>query len=516
VKTSSDLFDLIKSLTGHEKRYFILFCSFQAGSKKYLKLYYLIEKQKTYNEEKLISSLKGDPMCNQLAVSKNYLYTMILKALNSYNANFKTSFASSIDTIEILYYKGLFKQCFKIITKLKKQIYKLEKFHLLFEVLIWERALLTQMEDFKNYFDLRNNIKKEEDELLQKISSINTYSYASFYSYYSYIKDDLAFKHIREDDFKKNAAFLIAPVDESRLCFQEKVHRLSGQSYYYHFVKDFDKASASSKKLLQLMHDNPLQIELMPFGYLAACMTYMLMLLQLGHYDEILSHCKKVRALETNLKQTKSSRLLQAAIFNTAPSYELAVYVTIADVKKARLLLPEIEAGIEDFKDLMNEQLFSVWCFNVALTYFLDNEYKLALKWLNHIINETFDRIRTDFILSVTIFRLILHYELQNESFYPYLLRSSYRTISKLHFNPRILATLLSGLKILFNATDKKKIEQSLKQIRRDLTPLLSYSDFRGWLNYFDITQWLDSKIHNTSFAEIAQKEALKRRVKAK
>jgi len=474
----------------------------------------LLEKQKTYNEEKLIAALKNDPMCNQLAVSKNYLYTMILKALNSYNTSFKTSFASSIDTIEILYYKGLYKQCFKIITKVKKQIYKLEKYHLLFEVLIWERSLLSQMEDFKNYFDLRTQIKKEEEELLKKMESIHQYSYAHFYSYYSYLKDDTSFKYIKEDDFKKNASFLTASVDETQLGFQEKYYKRAGESYYYHFIKDFDKASASSKKMLQLLDDNPLQIELSPFNYLAASMTYMLMQLQLGHYDEILAHCKKVRNLQTQLKQTKSSRLLQNAIFNTGPSYELAVYVTIADVKKAKLILPEIEAGIENFKPLMNEQLFSVWCFNVALTYFLDKDYKSALKWLNHIINETFDRIRTDFILSVTIFRLIIHYELQNESFYPYLLRSSYRTISKLHFNPRILSTLVSGLKILFNATDKKKIEKALKQIRLDLTPLLSYSDFRGWLNYFDITQWLDSKIDNVSFAEIMHKEALKRKAK--
>ena len=474
----------------------------------------MLEKQKTYNEEKLIAALKNDPMCNQLAVSKNYLYTMILKALNSYNASFKTSFAASIDTIEILYYKGLFKQCYKVITKLKKQIYKLEKFHLLFEVLTWERALLSQMEDYKNYFELRNQIKEEEEALLRKMESIHKYSYAHFYSYYSYLKDDTAFKYIKEDEFKKNAAFLIAPVDETQLCFQEKYSKRAGESYYYHFIKDFDKASVSAKKMLQLMDENPLQIELSPFSYLAASMTYMLMQLQLGHYEEILAHCKKVRNLQTQIKQTKSSRLLQNAIFNTGPSYELAVYVTIADVKKAKLILPEIEEGIENFKPLMNEQLFSVWCFNVALTYFLDEDYKSALKWLNHIINETFDRIRTDFTLSVTIFRLIIHYELQNESFYPYLLRSSYRTISKLHFNPRILATLISGLKILFNATDKKKIEQALKQIRQDLTPLLSYSDFRGWLNYFDITQWLDSKIHNVSFAEIMHKEAMKRRPK--
>ena len=444
-------------------------------------------------------------MCKQLAVSKNYLYTMILKSLNSYNASFKTSFGSTIDTIEILYYKGLYKQCFKIITKLKKQIYKFEKFHLLFEVFIWERALLSQMEDYKNYFELRNQIRKEEEEVLRVMSSIHKYCYANFFTYYSYIKDDTSFKHIKESDFKKNVALLTVPVDEHKLSFHERYHKYSGESYYYHFKKDFDKAANSSKNTLCLMDANPVQIELAPFNYLAANMTYMLMLYQLKKYAEILVLCKKVKALQHNLKQAKSSRFLQAAIFNCGLSYELAVYVAVADVKKAQGVLPEIESGIENYKPLMNEQIFSVWCFNVSLVYFLAEEYRSSLKWLNNIINETFDRLRTDFTLSIIIFRFILHYELQNESLYPYLLRSSYRSISKLHFNPVIINPLLSGIKILFDATDKKKIAKSLKQIREDLSKLQSNKDFRGLMNYFDVNQWLDSKIRNVSFAQVVQ-----------
>jgi hypothetical protein len=505
LKTSSELFDLIKALTGHEKRYFILFCSFQSGNKKYLKLYYLLEKQKTYDEKKLIAALKNDPMCKQLAVSKNYLYTMILKALNSYNANFKTSFGSTIDTIEILYYKGLYKQCFKVITKLKKQIYKFEKYHLLFEVFIWERALLSQMEDFKNYFELRNQIRDEEEEVLRVMGSIQKYCYANFFTYYSYLKDDKTFKNIKESDFNEQVSILTAPVDESKLSFHERHHKYSGESYYYHFTKDFDNAVVSSRKTLQLMDEHPIQIELSPFIYLSANMTYMLMLYRLRRYDEILALCKKVKDLQHNLKQAKSSRFLQAAIFNCGLSYELAVYASVADVKKAKQILPEIEEGIENYKPLMNEQIFSVWCFNVSLMYFLSAEYKSALKWLNYIINETVDRLRTDFTLSIVIYRLILHYELQNETIYPYLLRSSYRRISKLHFNPVIIAPFLSGIKILFDATDKKKIEKSLRHIRQELEALSTNADFKGLMNFFDVNQWLDSKIRNVSFAEIVQ-----------
>ncbi len=479
--------------------------SFQSGNKKYLKLYYILEKQKSYNEEKLMAALKNDPMCRQLAVSKNYLYNMILKALNSYNANFKTSFGSTIDTIEILYYKGLYKQCFKIISKLKKQIYKLEKFHLLFEIFIWERALLTQMEDSKNYFELRDQIRKEEEKVLRVLGSIHRYAYANFLSYYSYIKDDTTFKFINEEDFNKNVLLLTTPVDESSLSFHEKHYKYGGESYYYHFIKDFEKAALSSKKLLQLMDDNPEQIELSPFIYLAANMTYMLMLYHLKRFDEILLLCKKVNSLLKNLKQARSSRLLQSAIFNCGLSYELAVYVAIADVKNARKILPDIETGIENFKPLMNEQHYSVWCFNLSIMYFLSEEYKSSLKWLNCIINETFDSLRNDFTLSITIFRLILHYELQNESIYPYLLRSSYRRISKLHFNPIVISPILSGVKILFDATDKKKIEKSLKQIKLELTALKSNKDFIGLMNFFDVTQWLDSKIKNMTLAQIVQ-----------
>ncbi len=484
-----------------------MFCSFQSGSKKYLKLYYLLEKQKSYDEKKLLTALKNDPMCKQLAVSKNYLYTMILKALNSYNANFKTSFGSTIDTVEILYYKGLYKQCFKVITKLKKQIYKFEKYHLLFEVFIWERALLSQMEDFKNYFELRNQIREEEKEVLRVLGSIQNYCYANFFTYYSYIKDDTTFKQIKEKDFNEHVSLLTAPVDIDALSFHEKYHKYSGESYYYHFKKDFEKAAVSSRSSLQLMEANPIQIELAPFNYLSASMTYMLMLYRLKRYDEILELCKKIKDLQHNLKQAKSSRLLQAAIFNTGPSYELAVYVSVADVKKARYLLPEIEEGLESFKSLMNEQLYSVWCFNVSQMFFLCKEYRSSLKWLNCIINETFDRLRTDFTLSIIIYRLILHYELQNESIYPYLLRSSYRRISKLHFNQVIIAPLLSGIKILFDATDKKKIEKSLKQIRQHLAALANNDDFKGLMNFFDVTHWLDSKIRNVPFAEIVQEE---------
>jgi hypothetical protein len=63
------LFDLIRSLTKSEKRYFRLYCSLQNGSKLYLDLYNKIEKQKSYNEKNLLELFKSNK--GMLAFNKN-------------------------------------------------------------------------------------------------------------------------------------------------------------------------------------------------------------------------------------------------------------------------------------------------------------------------------------------------------------------------------------------------------------------------------------------------------------
>ena len=53
MKTSlaEEIYELIKSLTASEKRYFKMFTKFQVGSKSYLALFDLIERQKQFHEK---------------------------------------------------------------------------------------------------------------------------------------------------------------------------------------------------------------------------------------------------------------------------------------------------------------------------------------------------------------------------------------------------------------------------------------------------------------------------------
>ena len=74
MKPSTELFSLIKSLTKSEKRFFKLNSSLQSGDKNYLKLFDYIEKQNSYNEEKLKNNFKGEKFILHLPSEKNHLY----------------------------------------------------------------------------------------------------------------------------------------------------------------------------------------------------------------------------------------------------------------------------------------------------------------------------------------------------------------------------------------------------------------------------------------------------------
>ena len=74
MKSSDDLYQLIKSLTNNEKRYFKLFASLQSGKKNYLRLFEAMDKQQVYDEGKVKEPFKGEKFINHLPSEKNYLY----------------------------------------------------------------------------------------------------------------------------------------------------------------------------------------------------------------------------------------------------------------------------------------------------------------------------------------------------------------------------------------------------------------------------------------------------------
>lgn len=122
MKKNDQLFELIDSMSKAEKRHFKLYSSFQSGSKNYVELFSFIDRQVAYNEDKIRKRFEGEKFLIQLHVTKNYLYKLILKSLESLHQNksVKAQVPSLVNRISILSERELYNQAAKLLKKAMK------------------------------------------------------------------------------------------------------------------------------------------------------------------------------------------------------------------------------------------------------------------------------------------------------------------------------------------------------------------------------------------------------------
>ena len=177
MKPSTELFNLINSLSKSEKRFFKLSSSLQTGEKNYLKLFNVIEKQSSYNEEAIKKTFAKEKFIQHLPSEKNHLYKLILKSLRGFHADNSISsiLKQEIKNVEILYRKALYKECVKFIKRAKKIANDHEKFYYLFELISWEKLLIEEafeQGEFNKDLDLLIN---EEMEVIEKLRNLAEY-----------------------------------------------------------------------------------------------------------------------------------------------------------------------------------------------------------------------------------------------------------------------------------------------------------------------------------------------------
>ena len=140
--TSDDLFQLIKSLDQAEKRYFKIYSAqhVKGDQNIYVRLFEAIVAQRRYDEIALVRQFRGETFTKQFSVTKNYLYKIILRSLRSYHSgqDVESVINQELESAKILYGKGLYKKCLKIIRKIKQLARKYQKFEQLLNILKWE------------------------------------------------------------------------------------------------------------------------------------------------------------------------------------------------------------------------------------------------------------------------------------------------------------------------------------------------------------------------------------------
>lgn len=503
MRTASDeLFQLVKSLTKQEKRYFKLYASRHViGEKnKYLLLFDAIDAQKEYDESALRKKFSKEAFVKQLHVIKNYLNTLIMRSLRNFHVNnFDDKFHDLLRDAQILYDKGLNRQSRKVLNKAKKYASDNEKFLQLLDIQKWEHTIIHQNNDVEKLEKYVNEKIEEEYENIEKYKNLLGFQLLNDKFFIQYWKFGIA----RTNDEKNRLGRLISDdlyKDESNAkSFEARFYYYNAMFTYYFCTGDLKNSFDTISRLVMMIESMDPRLERYASKYISALNNLYAVQKELAFIKDALSTLSKLRNIRV------SSQTQKAELFMRSYILELDLYISMGEFTTGISKIDSIEEDFVRFLSMIDKQSKLAFYFNFSYMYFGAGNFSKALDWNNKLLDDSDLSMREDIHCFGRIMNLIIHYELGNDQLLEYIAKSTYRFLYKRKRLFKVETVILNFIKKYPNWVNQKEMIIGFTELLDDLKKLASDSFEKHAFEYFDFISWLQSKIDKKPF-EIVKK----------
>ena len=500
---SHKLFNLVKSLSGSEKRYFKLFVNKNQTGKgnKYILLFDALDAQEKYDDEALreIVYPNQEIQSRKFSELKNYLYELILKSLQGYDE--KTSIEYKLKgmllNIKVLFKRSHFDDCIEMMQKAKKLATKYEAFEQILELMAWEKKIAYAKIDV-NFMDKElDRIEAEEQECLNQLARLSTYRNL-FFKVLTRSKQDALLRS--EDKIIEMKKLLEHPLMSD--ISQAHSHRgrvvfLRTKSIFHYALMDYENFYSYGKELLEEMEKFPHMLQEDVSEYISALSNFTYSCTILEKYEEVngcLDKFLKINTLTLD-DELKIHRQYYQNKFNVCSK--------IGTFDEGLLALQEHLRTVEKFdQDAFNRNTFYLSYFYI---YFGAGDYDQALENLNQWLSLPKTSEREDLQSLARILNLIIHYEMGNTLLLESLLRSTYRFLSKRNrlfdFEKSVMGFIQKSGKL----RSSKELREAFIELKKEFESLAQIPSENAMLRYFNFIAWLESKIEGKTFAEAVQ-----------
>ncbi|UTW62001.1 hypothetical protein KFE98_18625 [bacterium SCSIO 12741] len=417
MKKKEVLFSLIHSLNQSEKRYFVLDCTRQKNGDNYLRLFRAIEQQNEYDEGAIRQLFEGETFLNQLSVTKNYLYKLLLKSLRNYHHHLskQAELKDLLRNVEILFNKELYQLCDQELKKAEKLALKYELTAGLYEIYDWQRKL-QQNQNPHQYAQFQATLKQQEQALKQLE---NQHQYMELIVGVS--------RSIMENSD--------SPVPYEQL-LEAPENALTEDAATMHYNALYFKSilQNQSKQALQSMHELIDRMEKYPHRIIEAPSLYAGSVNNVvsyyvfnQDYDQAMSWIRKAQQVYQKVKSRSENRTVLKQMLRTY-NIELEIY---REQENADIDIQHIEDFVisKTYK-MPLDYLFS-FRFQLAYIYFKRGKFSQALQWVNLVLQSKHRQVRPDVQVNARFLNLMIHLELQNLFVLRYFVDSTRRYLKK-------------------------------------------------------------------------------------
>jgi len=499
MRSSDNLFLLVKALTPPEKRYFKLFASLQGSRKNYLRLFDAIDAQENYDEEALRETFRNDAFVRQFHVAKHYLYRLILRSLRSFrnDSSIEARVRELIMDIRILHEKGLHRQRDRLLKKAKELATEFELETSLLELFDMEEAyhILSHEEAVR--------LRDERIALLRQLE--NAYELDVLSNRLGHI----IFGHGKPRETTSRAALeeiVGHPLlrDETSL-----LSRRARSTFYfihsgYHFALDnLEEAGEYTRKRVAMIEESPQRLLEYADSYVRGLTNLLVLHARGWREEEFHQTLAKMRAMPEKLRSRgQPDQRLLYRIFNFSHGTEIGYHIARGEFAEAARVVPAIEQGIVEHERYIMASDLLRFHFLIAYTCFGLGDHRLALDHIGRALSLTGLVARLEVYDAARLFELIIHYELGNLDLLEYRLRSAYRYFRQKDAPHLFERIVLAYLRKISSLQTKREVIESFRDLHDELEPLTRMPLERSALESFNYLAWLRSRIHGTALAE--------------
>ncbi len=505
MKPSTDLFNLIKSLSKSEKRFFKLTSSLQSGAKNYLKLFDYIEKQPIYDESKLKIDFEGEVFIKHLPSEKNHLYKVVLKSLRMFYSeqSMEGVLAQDIKNIEILYQKALYKECEKFVSRSKNTAKKYEKFYYWFELINWEKKLIESSYESGVFSVNIDKLVEEEEMVIARLR--NLAEYMVLYAKINLIFRSGGFTRSQEEEER------VAEIANNHLIKGKNTAISSKAASICYYIKGLCAATTRNyadsftffNKTKEILDNNP-EVKLESSKRYVLTQFHLLRCyIDSGDYEKAQSLIEEIRGL----KSQKGFKTIDIAvqIFSNSYNQELVLLHKKGEFEKSVALIPVIDKEEKLLKGNITKEMEIVLKYNKAYSFFGTNDFKSSLQYINDVLNDNNSMLRQDIYSFSRLMNLIIHFELENYDFLEYIIRSTNRYLSKQDRAYKIEMLCIKHIRKLSKTTIESSQFEVFEKMKEEVIELLNDHHERVIFEYFDLLSWIESKVQKKTFAEVVR-----------
>lgn len=484
----SDIFELIKSQSKNEKRYFRMYAAMQKGSKNYLKLFEEIQKQSVYDEKAIKDKFKKEKFVKNFAFTKHYLYELIIKSLIGYKT--ETSIDNRIHTrvmeCKILFEKGLYRKYFNSLDKAKSLALKHERFGYLLHILDMQKNILRKKE---LHLDTARIIFSEAGRSIEQARKVFEYNWLA--SRLSSSFRDTGILRDPEDEMLADEItadpLMRTPLETDSIRVKDGYYRV--KELIYNLKADYENLYEVLKKRMDLIFGYP---EVFDDRIMNSAQDILYALaetcLKLKDHD---------RALEY-LNMTKPGNDIESDSEITSVQHDLIlfkIYLGKKDLTKATLLIPRLREILLIYENKLLLDTELEIRFNIVKCNLLAGNYSEALKSSNSLNSHPLLYKRADLESYHKIINLIIHFEIKNFELLRYLLISAYRYLYKREKLFKLELLILEFIRRLPGVKNEDDLDYNFKLLRKKLILISKDKYEKNAFQYFDFLEWIELKI---------------------